>query len=570
MTFTRDDEPRLTWPVNGLNAVLDIVTRSHARAVFFLILACLVTFTPGAINTPPIDRTEARIAQATKQMIESGDYLGVRYQNEVDYRLGAGIHVLQAAVVRLAEAAGVPDARTRVALYRIPSLIGVTGAVLLTYWAALALVGRRAAYLAALMLGCSLLAAVQARLATADAMFLMSMVAALGALVRAYLADETEPRGALVALVFWASLAFGLFVNGLIALLIVGLPVLALLVRGQQANWISRLHPAIGAAALLIVLTPWAALLIARDGAAILSEPFRAAWTALTGADSWRTPPGFHLAVFWLAFWPAAPLAVLSVRTVWEERHEAGTEILLAWVLPAWIVFELVLAKTPQQVLPLYPAIAILIARTLERHALSDGPLRQRVTALWALVPFVLPATGIVLLIALRGHLGLIAWPFAAAAMIFGLRAWQLYKSDGAETSLLRATVASQLVIIAVLGAIVPLMRPAFPAAALARTISAAPCANPRVASAGYHEPSLAFLLGTDAVMTDGSGAADFLRGGECRFAFVEARQERHFVQRADATGARYVLVTQIEAVRPNLRPLLISVYRSLPEPASN
>ena len=41
----------------------------------------------------------------------------------------------------LGEALGVPEARTTIALYRIPSLLGALATVLLTYWAALAFLG---------------------------------------------------------------------------------------------------------------------------------------------------------------------------------------------------------------------------------------------------------------------------------------------------------------------------------------------------------------------------------------------------------------------------------------------
>ena len=81
-----------------------------------------------------------------------------------------------------------PRARTRIWLYRIPSLIGATGAVLLTYWAALAFVSRRAAVLAGLMMATSILLGVEARLAKTDAMLLLTVVAAMGAFGRAYLA----------------------------------------------------------------------------------------------------------------------------------------------------------------------------------------------------------------------------------------------------------------------------------------------------------------------------------------------------------------------------------------------
>ena len=83
-------------------------TASHARAIAVLVLISLISFLPGFFNIPPVDRDEARFAQATKQMIESGDYIDIRFQDEVRYKKPVGIYWLQAGVVRAAEAVGVP------------------------------------------------------------------------------------------------------------------------------------------------------------------------------------------------------------------------------------------------------------------------------------------------------------------------------------------------------------------------------------------------------------------------------------------------------------------------------
>ena len=48
----------------------------------------------------------------------------------------------------------------------------------------------------------------------------------------------------------------------------------------------------------------------------------------------------------------------------------------------------------------------------------------------------------------------------------------------------------------------------------LARILRDSGCAHPVAAAAGYHEPSLVFLAGTATRLTDGAGAAEFLRGG--------------------------------------------------------
>src|SRR4030088_2071551 len=157
----RFGEPR--EPKNLVNrgsrlvGVLDFVPGSHVRAIAFLTLCALLVFLPGFFNIPPIDRDEARFAQATKQMVETGDFVDIRFQDEVRYKKPVGIYWLQAGAGQTGNALGVPRAPPPIWLYRILSLVGALGAVLLTYWAALAFVTRRAAFLAALMMATCIL-----------------------------------------------------------------------------------------------------------------------------------------------------------------------------------------------------------------------------------------------------------------------------------------------------------------------------------------------------------------------------------------------------------------------------
>src|SRR5271154_2308590 len=139
-------------PGNRLVRMIDFVTASHARAIAFLLVCGALFFLPGFFGIPPVDRDEARFAQATKQMVETGDFVDIRFQDEVRYKKPVGIYWLQSAVVETASALGLPRAQVRIWLYRVPSLIGAIGAVLLTYWTALAFVTRRGAILAALIL----------------------------------------------------------------------------------------------------------------------------------------------------------------------------------------------------------------------------------------------------------------------------------------------------------------------------------------------------------------------------------------------------------------------------------
>src|ERR1700749_890472 len=159
-------EPKnLVNPGNRLVRAIDFVTVDHKRAVAFLLLCGLLLFLPGFFTIPPVDRDEARFAQATKQMVESGDYVDIRFQEDVRYKKPVGIYWLQSAAVKAASALGLPKAELRIWVYRLPSLFGAIGAVLMTYWAALGFVTRRAAVLAALLMSASVLLRVEARLA---------------------------------------------------------------------------------------------------------------------------------------------------------------------------------------------------------------------------------------------------------------------------------------------------------------------------------------------------------------------------------------------------------------------
>jgi 4-amino-4-deoxy-L-arabinose transferase-like glycosyltransferase len=254
----------------------------------------------------------------------------------------------------------------------------------------------------------------------------------------------------------------------------------------------------------------------------------------------------------------------MAAPAVWAARRESGAKFLLAWAVPAWIVLELVATKLPHYVLPLYPAIAILIAGAIDSQELARTRWFSRGACWWFVLPTAIAVTAVVGVVMLERQLGLPAWPFAAAAMIYGLWAWWLFDVDGAEQSLLRGVVASILLAIAIYGFIVPSLHGAFPSQTVAQVLRGARCAAPQLASAGYEEPSLVFLAGTRTRMVDGAGAAEFLNGGGCRVALIEARQERGFLRRADAIGLRYAPLLRFDGYNYSIgRAASFAVYRS-------
>jgi 4-amino-4-deoxy-L-arabinose transferase-like glycosyltransferase len=555
-------------PASRLVRVIDFVTASQLRATVFLLLCGLLLFLPGFFNIPPVDRDEARFAQATKQMVETGDFVDIRFQDDVRYKKPVGIYWLQSAAVETASVLGLTGAPLRIWLYRIPSLIGAIGAVLLTYWAGLAFVTRRGAVLAALMMCSSVLLGVEARLAKTDAMLLLTVVAAMGALARVYLSwqrgeDPEHPPWSWPA-IFWTALAGGVLLKGPLILMFVALTIVTLAILDRSAAWLWRLRPVWGLMWTLVLVLPWFVAIFWRAGETFFTDSIGGDMLSkLAAQESHGAPPGLYLLLFWITFWPGAPLAGMAAPAVWRARREPGAQFLLAWLVPSWIVFELVLTKLPHYVLPLYPAIAILTVGALERRVLSRSWLR-RGSAWWFAIPALASVMAVIGAIALTRQPAFLAWPLAAASMILGLFAWWLYDDNRAERSLLNAVVAAMLLAVAVYGVVLPSLTPLFPSAEVARALRNVVCVGPKAAAAGFHEPSLVFMTDTATVLTDGSGAADFLSQGSCRFALVEQRSERSFVQRAEAIGLRYNVARRIDGYNISQgRAVSIAIFRS-------
>ena len=144
-------------------------------------LLCMLLWTPGVLSLPPLDRDESRFAQSSRQMLESGNFIDIRFGHVPRYKKPVGIYWLQAAATAVA---GLGN-RAHIWTYRLPSLLGGILAVLLTFWCARAFVTVQAAWLGAALLALSLLLTAEATIATTDAVQLACVVGAMGVLIRA-------------------------------------------------------------------------------------------------------------------------------------------------------------------------------------------------------------------------------------------------------------------------------------------------------------------------------------------------------------------------------------------------
>ena len=235
--------------------------RGPAVAAIFAFLAGL----PGLLALPPLDRDEARFAQATAQMLEQDDYVVIRFQDQPRFKKPVGIHWMQAAVVATFGDAGQRDIR----LYRLPSLIGAMLAAAACVWGAAGFFSRGVALLSGLILGGSLLLSTEAFIAKTDAMLTGLIVLAMAALARLYAEGRGgPPAGRLAPPVFWAALALAVLVKGPIALLVAGLAALTLRLADRRPLTVRPIGWAWGLILVAAIVGPWAwAVTIATDGA---------------------------------------------------------------------------------------------------------------------------------------------------------------------------------------------------------------------------------------------------------------------------------------------------------------
>ncbi len=504
---------------------MDLLDTGRPRAL--LLAFCLLLWLPGLFTLPPTDRDESRFAQATKQMVETGDYVRIMNGDEPRNRKPIGIHWLQAPFATAAHAAHLA-AENPIWPYRLPSVAGGLLAVLATYEAGRAMGGRRTALLAAGMLAASVILVAETHLAKTDAALLGATTVAMAVLGQAYLG---QPIGRGRAALFWLAMAAGILLKGPITPMVAGLAAAALTIADRRARWLLALRPVTGVAFMLLAVLPWfAAIGLATHGAffhdAVGGDLGR---KLSSGDDAHGAPPGMHLLLLPLLTFPASLPVLASLPRWWRQRREPATRFLLAWAVPAWAVFEAVPTKLPHYTLPLYPAVFLLAAR------------------LWTGAPagwwgrWAAPGLTVLAGVALAAGAGALppmlhAGPLlgAPALLAAGLVAWLALQPRRPMVAL----AAMPLLTAALLGWELPQARPLWLAPQIERELAAAGLADAPVASAGFHEPSLMFLAGTRTIMSPGGAdAAVALTSGRAGSAAVSGPDEASFQGEAARLG---------------------------------
>lgn len=521
--------------------------RGPALAAFIAFLAGL----PGLVAVPPLDRDEARFAQATAQMLESGDYVVIRFQDAPRFKKPVGIHWLQALSVSLLSK---PEAR-QIWAYRIPSLLGAMLAAAACAWGAGAFFGGRTGLAAGAMLGASFLLSTEAFIAKTDAALTGAIALAMAALGRLYAARRGgPPAGRGTVWVFWAALAASILIKGPVGPMVIFLAMIGLAFWDRRTGWLAGLKWYWGLILVLAIVGPWAgAVTVATDGGF---------WTQALGSDlapklaggqeSHGAPPGYHALLTPILAFPITLLLPAAAVAAWRFRGEPGVRFALTWLVPTWIAFELLPTKLPHYLMPAYGGLAWLAARALAEPI--GVKARWLGAGLCGLVGLAL-AGGVFYLLSLYGDPS-DAWAatlagglLAAAGLVGGF----LLVRNAPKAALAGALGLGVLGHAALAAALAPRLDPLWLSARVERALDHARLlprqgvAEAPVAAAGFAEPSLVFALGT-ATQLDGPAAAA-QAVVEDRPAVVEAREEPAFRAALASRGAKAREVAEVDGI---------------------
>jgi 4-amino-4-deoxy-L-arabinose transferase-like glycosyltransferase len=526
------------------------------RPYFLLILLCLALYLPGLTGLPPIDRDESRFAQASKQMIETGDYVRIEFQGESRAKKPAGIYWLQVAAAKLT---GHPEA---IWSYRLPSVLGATLAVLLTFAFGQTLVGRLPALFGSALLASCFILVSEAHQAKTDAMQLASVVLAQGVLALFYFDREKRPGWGL-AMLFWLAQAIGILIKGPVVPMISLLTILTLSISDRSWSWLKGLRPLPGVVLVGVIVAPWVwAISQATQGQFIGTAVKTDLLPKLLGAqESHGAAPGTYLALMLATLWPASLLVVPALPMAWRHRTDPAIRFLLAWIVPNWLIFEAIPTKLPHYIMPVYPALALLAGMWL----VDEGAIKlwhKALALVWGLIGTALAAAVFLApkLLKMEPMPELI--PFGIVILI---AAWApvvtLWRGQVRQAAML-AVVAAIVSFASLFSIVAPRLSPMWISTRIAATV---PAAAPLVA-AGYHEPSLVFLHGTDTLLADGGGAAQFLLDKPDGWAAVEASAQDAFQAKLADAGREGDVAGEIDGFNYSRgRPARVTLWRLKP-----
>ena len=522
----------------GIN--LSETPRKALAPLTYLMLAalCLFAFVPGISTLPPTDRDESRFVQATKQMVETGDYVDIRFQDVPRYKKPAGIYWLQSAAVLVSG----QGSEAPIWVYRLISVLAATFSVLALTVIGTRMFGPSAGLIAGLGLMGILMLGFEARIAKTDATLLATALLAQGALAAIYLGHKAGRPQSRANWLFWFAQGLALLIKGPVIPFLSLLTVAALVIFDRDRGWLRKLRPFTGLLLTLLVAAPWLVLITIKTGSEFWQESVGKDLLSKVGSgqESHGFPPGYYFLTYSVFMWPFALVALEGgLKALRRFREDPRLLFCLAWYIPYWLAIEAIPTKLPHYALPAYPAMILLMAWSLTDASSANIELARWQQWLRKVCAFGMFGISIGLAAIAFGitpyFLGYVSWWGLLAALLILIAArYGIGAPDDMDPvkRIAFAAAAAAAAFGVLTTKVLPPLKPVWLSPEIAQRFEKLkPCPSSRLISAGYGEPSLVFLAGTQTLLTDGAGAAAALTADPaCGIAVVGAAESQHFL----------------------------------------
>ena len=246
-----------------------------------------------------------------------------------------------------------------------------------------------------------------------------------------------------------------------VAGVLLGLAILAKglvpLILFLPALWFLRLRAVRILTIAVLVAAPWYALVTLRNGTPFLTEFFWKHHFArfTTGALQHERPFWFYVPVILAGLFPWTPLALgLFRRELYQGRRE---QFLLAWVLFGFVFFSASRNKLPGYVLPLLPALAILLALALTRSDTHRWTLALTAVLLW-LIPVIADMLPQALLTGISRVPISFSYALLAPMLILGGAVWWLASRGHRDLAVAAITLVMTILVAQVIWSTYPVL----------------------------------------------------------------------------------------------------------------
>ena len=327
----------------------------------FLALICFFS----TLNmVPPLDRDESRYIQATVQMLETKDFVNINFLESPRLKKPPGIYWLQAI-----SAVGIKNIffldSVPIWAFRIPSAIGASVSIWVTFLLGQFLFGRAQGLIAALLLMSSPIVIMESHIAKTDSVLLALFLCALYILVKiVFYADKKLPKPSDITIfAFWIIMSFTFLIKGPIALVILLLTIISYKVLKEPINF-KDLKPIMGIILFMLIILPWFILINSGNNNDVLFNTIKKDMLLklVSVQESHGAPPGSYLLSSMLTAWPIALFIIPSALWCFKNKDNKSVKFLLCSLIPSWLFFEIIPTKLLHYVLPLLPSFAILTA----------------------------------------------------------------------------------------------------------------------------------------------------------------------------------------------------------------